>query len=92
MSTGNGGPRSPLPSRRHLYRLEFFADRHGDGQIVELLSRDLTDALELIEKDRSQRVVDIWEDGTLVCRVTHGPKGLNVANKPPPGNPSVHFG
>ena len=89
MSTGINGLRSIMRSRRHLYRLEFFADENGDGKIVELISSDLTEALALIKKDRSRRVVDVWEDGIRICRVSHGPKGL-IAREPPAENFPLH--
>lgn len=81
MATGINSSRSIMRRQRHLYRLEFFADQNGDGKVVELFSPDLNEALALIGKDRSRRVVDVWEDGTRVCRVSHGPRGLDVANK-----------
>ena len=83
MATGINGARPVLRNRRHLYRLEFFADERGNGKIVELVSSDLKDALKLIKKDRSRRVVDAWQDGTRVCRVSHGPNGLVVRSEPP---------
>lgn len=91
MATGVNDPYPVLRSGRHLYRLEFFADENGDGMIVELLSTDLTEALRLIKQDRPRRVVDVWEDGALLCRVSHGPRGLNVTNRPVSGDVSHLF-
>ena len=84
MATGIDRSRVSLPTRRLSYRLEFYADEHGVGKVMEFCASDLTDALKRIRGDRTRRIVDIWENGTLIGRVRHGPKGLRIKRALPP--------
>lgn len=65
-------------ARKQSYRLQFHADRDGIAKVVEFFAADLTYAWELIKGDASHRDVDVWEDGRLVCQVSHGPPAVRM--------------
>lgn len=68
-------------TRKQSYRLQFHADRHGIAKIIEFYATDLTYAWRLIEEDAAHRDVDVWEDGRLICQVSHRP--LTVRTRRP---------
>jgi hypothetical protein len=65
--------------RKQSYRLQFHADRDGIAKVVEFFAADLTYAWELIKGDASHRDVDVWEDGRLVCQVSHDPSAVRLS-------------
>lgn len=68
-------------TRRHFYRMEFLADQHGVGKIMEFYASNLKEALAWAKNDGSRRVVDVREDGLFVCRVMHGPNGIALSRQ-----------
>lgn len=66
---------------RRLYRLDFHSNEHGVGKVVEFSCGGVSTALQLIREDCFRRSVDVWEDERLICHVSHGSKGIRVAER-----------
>lgn len=66
---------------RRLYRLDYHGNEHGVGKVVEFSCGGVSTALQLIREDASQRSVDLWEEGRLLCHVSHGLTGICVSER-----------
>jgi len=62
-----------LHAYRHYYRLEFAADCHGDSKIVEFYGSSLTEALDFILSDPTERSANLLRDGEFVCSIGRDP-------------------
>jgi hypothetical protein len=67
-----GIPNGALSHRppKHQYQLLFYASESGLAKRVEISAQHVNSAIEFAISDRSQRTVDIWEDGDFLCRVS----------------------
>lgn len=64
----------------HYYCLDFVANNEGVAKVMEFYAANLDHALELIRGDHSRRVVDVYQDGSHVCKVWHSAKRIHIQN------------